>query len=84
MEEGYGTVEDIDRTIKYGLGLRWSFMGPFETVDLNDPGGIERGVEAFAKGSNSGLIVTGSSAAAAHRNLIITLAVRGYAAARVH
>jgi L-gulonate 3-dehydrogenase len=40
VEEGYGTVEDIDRTIKYGLGLRWSFMGPFETIDLNAPGGI--------------------------------------------
>ena len=40
VEEGYATVEDIDRTIKYGLGLRWSFMGPFETIDLNAPGGI--------------------------------------------
>src|SRR5271157_487955 len=40
VEEGYGTVEDIDRTIKYGLGLRWSFMGPFETIDLNAHGGI--------------------------------------------
>jgi L-gulonate 3-dehydrogenase len=40
VEEGYATVEDIDRTIKYGLGLRWSFMGPFETIDLNAPGGV--------------------------------------------
>jgi L-gulonate 3-dehydrogenase len=40
VEEGYATVEDIDRTVKYGLGLRWSFMGPFETIDLNAPGGI--------------------------------------------
>jgi L-gulonate 3-dehydrogenase len=39
-EEGYATVEDIDRTVKYGLGLRWSFMGPFETIDLNAPGGV--------------------------------------------
>ena len=23
-----------------GLGLRWSFMGPFETIDLNAPGGV--------------------------------------------
>jgi L-gulonate 3-dehydrogenase len=22
------------------LGLRWSFMGPFETIDLNAPGGV--------------------------------------------
>jgi 3-hydroxyacyl-CoA dehydrogenase len=40
VEDGYATVEDIDRTMKYGLGLRWSFMGPFETIDLNAPGGI--------------------------------------------
>jgi 3-hydroxyacyl-CoA dehydrogenase len=40
VEEGYATVEDIDRTIKYGLGLRWSFMGPFETIDLNASGGV--------------------------------------------
>ncbi|MFC4276564.1 3-hydroxyacyl-CoA dehydrogenase [Achromobacter aloeverae] len=39
-EEGYASVEDIDATVKDGLGLRWSFMGPFETIDLNAPGGI--------------------------------------------
>lgn len=40
VEDGFATTEDIDRTVKYGLGLRWSFMGPFETIDLNAPGGI--------------------------------------------
>jgi len=39
-EEGYCSLEDIDATISKGLGLRWSFMGPFETIDLNAPGGI--------------------------------------------
>jgi 3-hydroxyacyl-CoA dehydrogenase len=38
--EGYVSVEDLDKTIKDGLGLRWSFMGPFETIDLNAPGGV--------------------------------------------
>ena len=38
--EGYASAEDIDRTVKHGLGLRWSFMGPFETIDLNAPEGI--------------------------------------------
>jgi 3-hydroxyacyl-CoA dehydrogenase len=38
--EGYASAEDIDRTISEGLGLRWSFMGPFETIDLNAPGGV--------------------------------------------
>ena len=27
-------------TARDGLGLRWSFMGPFETIDLNAPGGV--------------------------------------------
>jgi L-gulonate 3-dehydrogenase len=26
--------------LKNGLGLRWSFMGPFETIELNAPGGL--------------------------------------------
>ncbi|OZI35055.1 3-hydroxyacyl-CoA dehydrogenase [Bordetella genomosp. 10] len=39
-EAGYASVEDIDATVKDGLGLRWAFMGPFETIDLNAPGGI--------------------------------------------
>ena len=40
VEEGYASVEDIDIAIKDGIGLRWSFMGPLETIDLNAPGGI--------------------------------------------
>jgi 3-hydroxyacyl-CoA dehydrogenase len=40
VKEGYVSVEDLDKTIRDGLGLRWSFMGPFETIDLNAPGGI--------------------------------------------
>jgi L-gulonate 3-dehydrogenase len=38
--EGYATAEDIDRTVRDGLGLRWAFMGPFETIDLNAPKGL--------------------------------------------
>jgi L-gulonate 3-dehydrogenase len=38
--EGYVSAEDLDKTIRDGLGLRWSFMGPFETIELNAPGGI--------------------------------------------
>lgn len=37
---GIASAEDIDTTVKDGLGLRWSFMGPFETIDLNAPGGL--------------------------------------------
>lgn len=38
--DGYASIEDIDKTVRDGLGLRWSFMGPFETIDLNAPGGV--------------------------------------------
>jgi 3-hydroxyacyl-CoA dehydrogenase len=40
FEEGYATTEDIDKTVAHGLGTRWSFMGPFETIDLNAPKGV--------------------------------------------
>jgi 3-hydroxyacyl-CoA dehydrogenase len=40
-EDGIVSAEDLDRTVKDGLGLRWSFMGPFETIDLNAPGGLK-------------------------------------------
>jgi len=40
VEDGYVTPQDLDKTLKNGLGLRWSFMGPFETIELNAPGGI--------------------------------------------
>jgi 3-hydroxyacyl-CoA dehydrogenase len=38
--EGYVSPQDLDKTIADGLGLRWAFMGPFETIELNAPGGI--------------------------------------------
>lgn len=38
--DGVASCEDIDKTVRDGLGWRWSFMGPFETIDLNAPGGI--------------------------------------------
>jgi L-gulonate 3-dehydrogenase len=40
VEGGYASAEDVDIAIRDGIGLRWSFMGPFETIDLNAPGGI--------------------------------------------
>jgi 3-hydroxyacyl-CoA dehydrogenase len=38
--DGLVSPQDLDKTLKDGLGLRWSFMGPFETIELNAPGGI--------------------------------------------
>jgi putative ABC transport system substrate-binding protein len=45
-------------------------------VNLRDPGEIERGIAAFARAPNGGLVVTTSAAATLHRNLITTLAAR--------
>ena len=47
-EEGYASIEDIDATVAQGLGLRWAFMGPFETIDLNAPGGVADYAERLA------------------------------------
>jgi len=47
VSEGYASVEDIDVGIREGLALRWSFMGPFETIDLNAPGGVRDYVERY-------------------------------------
>lgn len=38
--EGVVSPQDLDKTIADGLGLRWSFLGPFATIELNAPGGI--------------------------------------------
>jgi 3-hydroxyacyl-CoA dehydrogenase len=40
VADGYASIEDVDIGIREGLALRWSFMGPFETIDLNAPGGV--------------------------------------------
>jgi 3-hydroxyacyl-CoA dehydrogenase len=44
---GHASVEDVDIGIREGLALRWSFMGPFETIDLNAPGGVRDYVERY-------------------------------------
>ena len=40
VQEGYVSPRDLDVTLADGLGLRWSFLGPFATIELNAPGGI--------------------------------------------
>ena len=39
-EQGYASAADLDTVMRDGLAMRWSFMGPFETIDLNAPGGV--------------------------------------------
>jgi putative ABC transport system substrate-binding protein len=45
-------------------------------VNVRDASEIEREVTAFARGSNGGLVVTGSALAVLHRDLIVSLAAR--------
>jgi putative ABC transport system substrate-binding protein len=45
-------------------------------IEARDAGEIERAIAAFARGSNGGLVVTGSSSSTLHRNLIIALAAQ--------
>lgn len=38
VETGAASIEDVDKAVKYGLGLRYACIGPFETADL---GGLD-------------------------------------------
>jgi putative ABC transport system substrate-binding protein len=53
-----------------------SFGVDVTPVSLRDAGEIDRAITAFARADNSGLILTSSSLANHHRELIITLAAR--------
>jgi len=49
VADGYADTEAVDIVMREGLGLRWSFMGPFETLDLNVPGGVRANAERFRR-----------------------------------
>lgn len=53
VADGVCSPQDIDKTVREGLGLRWSFMGPFETIELNAPGGIPDYVGRYAASLNA-------------------------------
>jgi len=53
-----------------------SFGAELSPIDVRNGGEIERDIAAFARESNGGLIVTSSSGAIVHRELIIMLAAR--------
>src|SRR6266446_2015936 len=53
-----------------------SFGVELSPIGVRDVGEIERGISTFARGSNGGLIVTASSLAIVHRDLITMLAAR--------
>src|SRR5262249_21337353 len=53
-----------------------SFAVDVSPINMRDATDIERGIAAFARSPNGGLILTGSGLAVVHRHLIITLAAR--------
>jgi putative ABC transport system substrate-binding protein len=65
---GIGQFAAIQAVASIGIEL--------SAIDLREAGEIERDVEVFARGSNGGLIVTGSKFGANHPDLIPALAAR--------
>jgi putative ABC transport system substrate-binding protein len=72
-----------DPSIPQGIGQFGAVqsLGPSLGVEVSplnvrDAVEIERDITAFARGSNGGLIITGSGLAIVHRELIVTLAAR--------
>jgi carnitine 3-dehydrogenase len=64
LEQGIADVEDIDRALCYGPGLRWAFMGPFLTYHLaGGAGGIRRYFAHLARSQRD------AGRASAHRTL---------------
>jgi len=53
-----------------------SLQTELSPIGVRDADEIERGITAFASGSNGGLVVTGSPSTQLHRQLIITLAAK--------
>lgn len=48
VEGGYISPEDLDLVVMHGLAPRWSIVGPFETIDLNAPGGVSQYAERYS------------------------------------
>ena len=53
VERGIMSPEDVDAVMSDGLGLRWSFLGPFETIDLNAPEGVRQYEMFYGQGMRS-------------------------------
>ena len=50
VDDGVATVEDVDRALSAGPGIRWAIMGPHLTYHLGGgPGGIEHFFEVFGR-----------------------------------
>ncbi|WP_228122083.1 3-hydroxyacyl-CoA dehydrogenase NAD-binding domain-containing protein [Variovorax paradoxus] len=48
LSEGVASADDIDASMRWGLGLRWAMVGPLMTFNLaGGPGGIEQLIDRF-------------------------------------
>ncbi len=48
VARGVIAPDDLDRVMEASIGLRWAFLGPFETMDLNAAGGFAEYTHKFA------------------------------------
>ncbi|HWL57427.1 MAG TPA: 3-hydroxyacyl-CoA dehydrogenase, partial [Paracoccus sp. (in: a-proteobacteria)] len=47
VDSGLASAGAVDACLRDGLALRWVFMGPFETIDLNAPQGVRDYVDRY-------------------------------------
>lgn len=48
-EDGCASAEDIEKTVRETLGMRWALMGPFETISLNARNGLQDYLNNFGE-----------------------------------
>ena len=49
VDQGIVTVEDLDRAVKFGIGRRLAFTGPFESMHLNSSLSFEAYLDKYKK-----------------------------------
>ncbi|XP_059199278.1 lambda-crystallin homolog [Centropristis striata] len=50
VQDGVISVKDIDLVMSEGLGMRYAFIGPMETIHLNAPAGLEDYMKRYGEG----------------------------------
>ncbi|XP_068602382.1 lambda-crystallin homolog [Brachionichthys hirsutus] len=50
VQDGLISVEDIDLVMSEGLGMRYAFIGPMETMHLNAPEGLRDYMKRYGEG----------------------------------
>ncbi|XP_029559688.1 lambda-crystallin-like [Salmo trutta] len=50
LQNGVISVKDIDLVMSEGLGMRYAFIGPMETIHLNAPEGLEDYLQRYREG----------------------------------